>query len=624
MKKIFVTIIISIFIMPPLCLCQIYKEDIPVSFLYDLNADIETYDLNAQFSRVQDVPRIEIIEDDTIEFFDPIIGELFNVPININSIGTWSTIDNGDSIWQIQINSEVGNYMMLIFDDFYLPQGSKLFVYSTNRDQILGAFTEDNNVPSNKFTTAPLNTNSLVIEYHKPYYIKEQAKLNLKSVGLINELYENDLTREFGDSGSCMINVMCPEYDQWCNQRRSVAMILRVLSADSTIRWCTGSLLTNERRDGKPFFLTAFHCLDCNKNGTVTQEEKDDVQNWLFSFNYQSSGCSNPTTDPPLLYFISGATYLKGISYDDDGTDYALLQLNQKPPKNYNVYYNGWSNEKKDDMTSTGVCIHHPKGDIKKISTWKKGNTTNKWFWKVKWTKGYIDHGSSGSPLFTSSGYVVGQLSHGRKEGNCSNLKGSFFFGRFHRSWNNFGLSWILNPNGTFSGNNENYILSMSGDETCKQNWTFNNCNDLHTSANVSFLNPSTIRTRQYDGVYNAKNQITAENTTIQSGTKVVFEAGNKIVLKPGFCAQAGSNFIAKIGDCELGCNNGKNTDDGDYEMAIFDSNIDTDTSEKNMNDDTNKTIKNVEVIDNSERAQGFSIYPNPNQGFFSIQLTSI
>ena len=45
---------------------------------------------------------------------------------------------------------------------------------------------------------------------------------------------------------------------------------------------------------------------------------------------------------------------------------------------------------------------------------------------------------------------------------------------------------------------------------------------------------------RQYDGVYNAKDDISAENTTIQSGTKVVFEAGNKILLKPGFHATAG------------------------------------------------------------------------------------
>jgi len=598
MKKV-ILVIISFITITSFGLSQEYQEDIPLSFIYNLQTDIEVYNLNVQISKVQDNPRIEIVEGDTIEIFDPIIGELFNVSINMNKMGTWTEIDDGDSIWQLQINSIDGIYMMLIFDDFYLPKGSKLFVYSTDRSQILGAFTDDYNVSSSKFTTAPLKTNSIIIEYYKPYHVEEPAKLNINYVGLIVDSLSNDLgTRGFGNSGRCMVNVMCPEYDNWCNERRSVALIYRIYTELEEIRTCTGSLITNERRDGKPFFLTAFHCIDYDKSGSISQSEKDAISDWLFIFNYQSPDCSNPASDPGFVFFIMGAEYLKG----HDKTDYALLQLDRKPRPNFNAYYNGWSNDK-DDMTSRGACIHHPTGDIKKISKWKKANTLKVNFWKVKYTSGSTESGSSGSALFNSSGYIVGQLNGGKAD--CGNNKADFF-GCFHRSWHNFGLSGKLNPNGSHSGGYQYWISSMNGDETCRQNWIFNNCNDLHTSDNVSFLVPQTVGTRQYDGVYNAQNQIFAENSIIQSGTTVVFEAGNSITLNSGFIAEAGSNFIAQIRNCQLGCGNGRNSED-DYEMVILDSEKNEESNPKSV------------TVENNENIIEFTIYPNPNNGIFTI-----
>ena len=596
-----------------MCISQTLKEESPVSFLYNIQTDVETYNLDVEFSKLQNEPRIEIIDNDTVEVYDPIIGELFNVSININRMGTWTAIDNGDSIWQMQINVHTGDYMMLIFDDFYLPQGSKLYVYSADKNYVLGAYTDENNYSSGKFTTAPLKTNSLIIEYYKPFHVKEQAALNVKSVGLIDKSFTEELTRNLGNSGACMINAMCPEYDNWCDQRRSVALIIRVFSEDKQLRWCTGSMVTNEKQDGKPFFLTAFHCLDFNGSGSIGQSEQDEVANWVFVFHYQSPNCENPTTDPPLVYSISGATFIRGKGHSSaGGTDYALLQLSQKPPKNYNVYYSGWSNDK-DDMSETGVCIHHPAGDIKKISTWEKVTSEKLNFWKVKWTKGSTQGGSSGSPLFNSSGYLMGQNMSSNQQTVCSNVKRDFF-GRFDRSWHDYGLCYELNPNGTHSGNYEEFLVSMPGNETCKQNWNFNNCNDLHTSDNVSFLLPNSMGSRQYDGVYNAKNKITAENTIIQSGSdkKVVFEAGNSIVLKSGFHATLGSKFIAKIGDCEMGCNHGQIADE-EYSVMVV----------NNSEDAIAKVNMNNSIPENNENTCEFLIYPNPNHGTFSIKLSN-
>jgi V8-like Glu-specific endopeptidase len=592
---------------------QISEGGEPYTFSKSLESQVSSYNLTANLQNLESSIRTDTIESDTVvTFYDPIIGEVFPANINQHSHGTWDVLDNNDKIWRLKVNSNAGSYIMLIFNDFYLPKGTSLYIYSSDKTQLLGAFTSKNNTSQNKFTTTPLKCNSLILEYYKPSWVTEQEHLSIQSIGLITKDFANIMNKELGESGDCMINAKCPEYENWCNQRRSVALIIRVLQDGGQIRWCSGSLVTNERRDGKPLLLTAFHCIDNDPdNGSIEQSEKDEIQNWVFVFNYQSSDCANPTTVPSLMYSISGATYVNSHKK----SDYALLQLNQKPPKNYNVFYNGWSNDK-DDMTNTGVCIHHPSGDIKKISEWNKKTSLLVNYWRVKYTAGSTEGGSSGSALFNSSGYVVGQLKMGLAA--CGNNKADYF-GRFDKSWHKFGLSWELNPNGTHSGSSQHYISSMSGDETCRDDWYFASGNDLHTSANVNFLNLSSIGTRQYDGVYNAKNSIVAENVTIQAGTSVTFEAGNKIVLKPGFHAEAGSNFVAKIGYCERGCGNGfkmaggSNPNQPKDDMTI----VQNEQEIENIILEKNKEISDTLYFFD----ETITIFPNPNDGSFEISL---
>lgn len=67
--------------------------------------------------------------------------------------------------------------------------------------------------------------------------------------------------------------------------------------------------------------------------------------------------------------------------------------------------------------------IHHPSGSWKRISFGERVddatnnvagvNATGDLFLQVQWDKGRVEHGSSGSPLFSAPGVVVGSLSYG-------------------------------------------------------------------------------------------------------------------------------------------------------------------------------------------------------------------
>ncbi|MCX8486452.1 MAG: hypothetical protein ORN53_04615, partial [Crocinitomicaceae bacterium] len=89
----------------------------------------------------------------------------------------------------------------------------------------------------------------------------------------------------------------------------------------------------------------------------------------------------------------------------------------------FNAYWNGWNAN--TAATTGGAGIHHPAGDIKKISTFTGNTVSTQWgtatgsHWRVTWTSntngyGVTEGGSSGSPLFNSSqGYVIGTLTGG-------------------------------------------------------------------------------------------------------------------------------------------------------------------------------------------------------------------
>lgn len=601
-------------------LTQISEGGLPYSFTHEgVESSVPTFDLSVTLNLNNGSE--EELDDSTVTDEDPIIGETFQVNMSPITDGKWEVLDQGDSLWRLQINASSGTHIMLLFDDFYLPEGAKLFVYSSDKQQVLGAFTSENNTEQRKFTVAPIKSQSVVLEYYKPEYVQTSASLSLKSIGLLSigsDVFNDVNTNAngldgFGASGSCMINAKCPQYDAtWCNQRRSVAIIYRTVG-NSKYGICTGTLLNNERNDGKPIFLTAFHCLDADDNLSLSQDEIDAVQYWVFAFNYQSSGCSNPINEPSLDQSVSGAILINA----NHNTDYALLQLNHRPAKNYGVYYSGWSNEYYGwsifNRPYNGVCIHHPKGDIKKISDYglikqkegidKYGHVWEyEYHWYLQFTNGRTEKGSSGSALFDNNGYVVGQL-RGGYPGCGSN---GAYFGRFSMSWYKFGIGWALNPNAIYTNNFSTFISKKGGDEPCKENWYFASGNDLHTSDNVSFLNPSTVGTRMYDGVYNAKNNITAEAVTIQSNTSVHFEAGNSVLLKPGFIAKKGSHFVAKIEGCVGGCGNGYKTDPGsDNGMTIV--------------TETNENLENTNTVENKPDA--IVVYPNPNKGTFTVEL---
>ena len=372
------------------------------------------------------------------------------IDVNINPLkdGIWQTLPNGDRIWHIQIKASGAYSLGVNFNLFHIPKNSKLFIYSLDKKDIRGAFTYINNKPGKFLATSPVKGDEIIIEYFEPQKVSFNGELNISSIAYDYKnifSYLEKSGKGFGDAGDCNVNINCEEGNEWQDIKHSVCKIIY-------FGWlCSGALINNTNQDGHPYFLTANHCIDNNH----------DAENTIFYFNYESEECIN--TKPSELFTVSGSNLVATPA--DHSLDFSLLELSVNPPPYYKPYYAGWNRDIVDPDTVT--TIHHPKGDLKKISIAYTGATTSNYeyeyldfshWWINSWDIGTTEDGSSGSPLFNEKKQIIGDLTGG--DANC-NYNYNDYYSQFYRGWdeyskNNEQLKYWLDP--TNSG-----VLSING-----------------------------------------------------------------------------------------------------------------------------------------------------------------
>ena len=198
-------------------------------------------------------------------------------------------------------------------------------------------------------------------------------------------------------------------------------------------------MVNNVAHDCKRLILTAQHC------GVGISDE--DFLLWKFYFGYQRPNCG---TGSALQNRVITGCFKRGESNDNggqNGSDFLLLEAEDAINPSWNPFWLGW--DATTDTHTGGKCIHHPAGDEKKISTYT-GNAQNSTFWtgmathyRVVWAEtesgwGVTEGGSSGSPLFESSGKVIGTLTGGGSFCNSVQPGGQTqpdYYGKMNYHW---------------------------------------------------------------------------------------------------------------------------------------------------------------------------------------------
>lgn len=375
--------------------------------------------------------------------------------------GIWRSLPDGRPVWQLGLELPGAKAILVSYADFYLPEGVELYLYNPTKTAVLGSYRTATHPQGGSFSTRMLPGDAVIFELVLPKgldeaaqkELKEQIRLDISGLGYcyngisvhhlpgMAAMQEASNAPKYGESEWCTININCEEGEDWQVAKKSVTQMMMLVNNGWYV--CTGTLLNNTAQNIRPFIASAWHCLSDGDPETI------DFAQWQFTFDYESPGCEN--AEPLDAKTMVGCVY-RASTPMKGGSDGLLLELTQEIPEEWGVWYSGWDRRNILPADSVLTNIHHPAGDIKKISV-LKDLMVDQWPMedKVGDTNAHIrvvydstqngrsitEGGSSGSGAFNSDYRLVATLTGGNA--SCDYPDGYGYYGRLWYHWDQYG-----------------------------------------------------------------------------------------------------------------------------------------------------------------------------------------
>jgi hypothetical protein len=324
---------------------------------------------------------------------------------------------DGSELLVLIIKSSGASGTGVHFRNFALADGEEVYVYGTAPESIVfGPFTDKGPWGSGEFWSGTVDGDTIVIEFYKR---TSESGRGFEIFEVSHVLAELDWRLRFNEP-----EVLDCEVDASCNPVNENNAVGRILYNDNGLAVCTGTLLNDSAYDQTPYFLTANHCV---KSQAVAQT----VEVYWF---YQTTSCNSGVLRSGIVHQTGGAHLLN----TQRTRDFSLLRLQNNAPEG--AVFSAWTSARQQIGASV-FGLHHPgRGRPPDIASYLRrstGSITDKLIpcpasgltrgYRIDWTVGIIEGGSSGSGLFTSNTHqLVGVLSCGPDPDTCSNPVGLY------------------------------------------------------------------------------------------------------------------------------------------------------------------------------------------------------
>lgn len=396
--------------------------------------------------------------------------------------GLWLTLEDGTATWSLRYQSRGAKSMSLTLAGVELPDGGALTVSADDDEPGLTVWTGGD---TDTLTTPTIWGDALTLRYTgpeapAPRFRVAWANCGFRDIG--HALGNGNKTATFGSSNSCEVAAACLTGDDR-QSRGTCRLILNGMYLG------TGTLVNNTAADRAPLVLTSAHVLGLTR---LTGCEA------LFGFE-------EPVCDNELDVYDSGTEQISGgtVAAMDAGTDMAVIRLSRQPSALSRPYWMGWSRTMVAPTDGDVTCIHHPAGDVKKVSVAKTASPSNSYsgdkavdggpfdansHWRIaRWDVGTTEGGSSGSALVTASGHVIGGLTGG--SATCKSPVNDYFWmvgQAWLKSSNGYAtLSDALDPKGTDAQELDGLECVMDDGNEAKACATFSASDDMTEEGNA-------------------------------------------------------------------------------------------------------------------------------------------
>jgi len=367
----------------------------------------------------------------------------------------WETLEDGGRVAAISVTSPgaAALRMGLVVDAlpagtmlrFYAPDAAPVDVSASDVLQALAANAAAgaSGTAARTYWSPVVEGATIVLEIEIPAHASTKSvRLSAPSVSHLETTAAKSFALPKATVAACELDAMCYT-SQWGNEISAEARIVFTDGGSSFV--CSGTLVADKDTGTNiPYFLTANHCVD-------TQVVASSVQSFWF---YNSTACNSGTRSTLFTAIAPGATLL----YASGTTDTSLIRFNSPPPAG--AGYAGWNVAASPAQGAAVTGIHHPKGDLTRISfgsinafsvcspsgtdsfTCSGSGNASSTFYAIDWASGVTEQGSSGSGLFLNNGkYLIGQLYGGN--GTCD-APGNDWYGRFDVAYGNGNLGqWL-------------------------------------------------------------------------------------------------------------------------------------------------------------------------------------
>jgi len=333
---------------------------------------------------------------------------------------------SGNWAYRYAVQSDGAVGIRLHFQNFDVHEG-EVWVYDIGRRASFGPYSGSGPNSNGDFWTPTLPSDTVVVEYDSSQAAVGAPPFVISDIGHIAAKGDVDsLFASSDDPGGRVTSNLCAEIDVSCYadwaDKSSGVTLFAVVSGD-VLYACNGTLLNSARNDFTPYFLTSARCVS----------DQAAAQSMEFVWDYQSSDCGGwfpADVDQTRLSLLSpsgpvpttvGAQLL--VSGAVTNGDYTLVKVNSLP--NMGLEFYGWDTADDIPVGGSVAAIHHPGADATRIAFGVRDPDSNALYqnglpvstpldsgsyYQVRVIDGHLESGSSGSPLFSQDGRLLGTL----------------------------------------------------------------------------------------------------------------------------------------------------------------------------------------------------------------------